>query len=76
MAEDDELTGRIPPHDTRIVVWDVPATIECGETFGVKVGVKCSSGCRPDGWTVEVRDHDGKKRAWRSAASSMRWRAA
>ena len=49
MAEDDELTGEIQPHGTRVVVWDVPATIECGETFSVKVGVKCSSECRPDG---------------------------
>ncbi len=63
MAEDAELTGEHQPHGTRIVVWNVPATIKCGETFTVKVGVKCSSECRPDGWTVEVRDHDGEKRA-------------
>ncbi len=63
MAEDDETTGAVPPHDTRVVVWDVPATIECGETFNAKVGVKCSAECRPDGWTVEVHDHGGKKRA-------------
>jgi hypothetical protein len=51
------------PHSTRVVVWDVPSTIECGEKFSVKLGVKCSSECRPDGWTVEIRDHDGKKLA-------------
>ena len=62
MAEDDDVTGEIKPHDTRVVVWDVPSTIECGEKFSVKLGVKCSSECRPDGWTVEVRDHDGKER--------------
>jgi hypothetical protein len=63
MADDDETTAERQPHDTRVVVWDVPATIECGETFTVKVGIKCSSACRPDGWTVEVRDHDGTPRA-------------
>ena len=53
----------VKPHSTRVVAWDVPSTIECGEKFSVKLGVKCSSECRPDGWTVEVRDQDGKKRA-------------
>ena len=51
------------PHSTRVVVWDAPSTIECGEKFSVKLGVKCSSECRPDGWRVEVRDHDGNKQA-------------
>ncbi len=51
------------PHSTSVVVWDAPSTIECGEKFSVKLGVKCSSECRADGWTVEVRDQDGKKRA-------------
>ena len=56
------MTGEIEPHDTRVIVWDVPSTVECGEKFSVKLGVKCSSECRPDGWTVEVRDHDGQER--------------
>ena len=53
----------VKPHSTRVVVWDVPSTIESGETFSVKLGVNCSSECRPDGWTVEVRDQDGEGRA-------------
>jgi len=53
----------VKAHTTRVVVWDLPSTIECGEKFSVKLGVKCSSECRPDGWTVEVRDDEGKKRA-------------
>jgi len=53
----------VKPHGTSVVVWDTPSTIECGEKFSVKLGVKCSSKCRPDGWTVEVRGHDGKKQA-------------
>ncbi len=63
MTEDDETTGEVEPHDTRVVVWDVPATIECGEAFSVKLGVKCSAECQTDGWAVEVRDHEGKRRA-------------
>jgi hypothetical protein len=72
MAEDDELPGATQPHGTRVVVWDVPATIECGETFTVKVGVKCSSQCRPDGWTVEVCDHDAEMQA-SATTSSEPW---
>ena len=53
----------VKPHSTRVVVWDVPSAIECGEKFSVTLGVKCSAECRPDGWAVEVRDHDGKKQA-------------
>ncbi|SVA23495.1 uncharacterized protein METZ01_LOCUS76349 [marine metagenome] len=53
----------VKPHSTRVVVWDVPSTIESGETFSVKLGVNCSGECRPDGWTVEVRDQDRERRA-------------
>ena len=56
-------TDTVTPHSTRVVVWDAPSAIECGETFSIKVGVKCSSECRPDGWALEVRDHDGKELA-------------
>jgi hypothetical protein len=68
MADDDEGTEEMQPHGTQVIVWDVPATIECGETFSVKVGVKCSSECRPEGWTVEVLDNGGNRQA--SAATS------
>ena len=37
----------------------MPTAIECGETFRVKVGIKCGSACKPDGWAIEVRDHAG-----------------
>ena len=53
----------VKPHSTRVVVWDAPSAIECGETFSIKLGVKCSSECRPDGWALEVCDHDGKELA-------------
>jgi hypothetical protein len=72
MAADNEMADDMQPHDTRVVVWDVPATIECGEAFSVTVGVKCSSACRPDGWTVEVRDHEGTTLA-SATTSSEPW---
>ena len=50
------------PHETRVVVWDTPAAIERGKRFAVRLGAACS-GCRPDGWRVEVRDHEGERRA-------------
>ena len=53
----------VKPHSTRVVVWDAPSTIECGEKFSIKLGVKCSSDCRSEGWAVEILDQDGNKRA-------------
>ncbi len=50
----------------------MPWAIERGETFSVKLGIKCSSECRPDGWTVEVHDQDGKRRA-SATVSGERW---
>lgn len=68
MAIESELSRKtgdcdVEPHSTRIVVWDLPTAIECGNKFSVKFGVKCSSECRPDGWVLEVSDHDGKQLA-------------
>ena len=62
----------VKPHSTRVVVWDAPSAIECGKKFSIKFGVKCSSECRPDGWVVEVCDHDAKKLA-RSTLSDDAW---
>ena len=51
------------PHDTRVVVWDKPAAVERGKRFAVRVGAACSSKCAAAGWRVEVRDHEGERRA-------------
>jgi hypothetical protein len=48
------------PHDTRVVVWDVPSASGCGAAFSVRVGVKCALGCCARGWIVEIRDRDGQ----------------
>lgn len=50
-------------HERAVSVWDVPATIGCGETFTVKVGLKCPAGCEPDGWMLRVQDHEDCLRA-------------
>jgi hypothetical protein len=65
-------TDTVTPHRTPVVVWDAPSAIECRETFSMKLGVKCSSECRPDGWALEVRDHDGKDLA-RATLSAEPW---
>ena len=62
----------VKPHNTRIVVWDAPLAIECGSKFSIKFGVKCACECRPDGWALEVRDHDGKKLV-RATLSDNAW---
>ena len=38
----------------------MPAGVVSGEQFPVRVGIRCEAGCRPDGWSLEVRDHTGK----------------
>ena len=65
-------SSTVEPHSTRVVVWDAPSAVECGEKFSIKLGVKCSSECRPDAWALEVRDHDGKELA-RATPSDGPW---
>ena len=55
--------GAAVPDAARVVVWDVPAVIERGKRFTVKIGVTCCSARRFDGRQVEVRDHEGGIRA-------------
>jgi hypothetical protein len=62
----------VKPHRTRVVTWDTPSAVGCGQEFRVKVGVKCSSDCPPDGWMLEVHDHDGNKRT-EAALSDAAW---
>ena len=59
----NRVAAEVAPHDTRVVVWDTPAAIERGKRFTVRVGIACSAKCQPNGWRVEVRDHDGEQRA-------------
>lgn len=45
----------VRPHDTSVVVWDVPSPVPVGTPFTVKVGVRCATLCRLTGHAVEVR---------------------
>jgi len=40
------ISFTVKPHSISIVVWDVPSAIVIGERFRIKLGIKCSSGCR------------------------------
>jgi len=53
------FTLTVRAHATNIAVWDVPTAIVAGDAFHFKVGVKCSSECRPAGWTFNVSDEHG-----------------
>jgi hypothetical protein len=46
-------------HDASVNVWDVPSVITTGECFRLKVGVKCSSGCKLSGRLLNIFDHEG-----------------
>lgn len=47
------------PHGANVNVWGVPSAIPVGESFGFKVGIKCSAGCKLAGRQVCVFDHQG-----------------
>lgn len=53
----------VKPHATGVEVWDVPSPIACGDEFGIRVGVKCSVGCRLEGQEIEIYDHEGARAA-------------
>ncbi len=53
----------VHPHKTRVLVWNLPSAVQCGDTFSIKLGVKCSSRCRANGWALEVRDHEQNRLA-------------
>jgi hypothetical protein len=46
-------------HDVNVVVWDVPSAIVVGETFGIKVGIKCVDGCDLAHVQFGIYDHEG-----------------
>jgi hypothetical protein len=50
-------------HKRSIVVWDMPSTVVRGRTFAIKLGIKCESVCRPENWSLDVRDHEGRRLA-------------
>jgi hypothetical protein len=46
-------------HATSVNVWSLPSAIAAGERFALKVGIKCSAGCKLTGRALRIFDHDG-----------------
>ena len=46
----------VRPHATSLAVWGVPSPVVRGASFRVRVGARCSAGCRLGGERVVVRD--------------------
>jgi hypothetical protein len=46
-------------HAASVNVWGVPSAIPVGDSFGFKVGIKCSAGCNLAGREVTILDHGG-----------------
>ena len=51
----------VKPHTTRVLAWDIPATVVAGERFTIRIGIKCSSECVFTDKAFEVYDHEGTK---------------
>ncbi len=54
-----EFSFAAKPHATSVNVWGVPSAIAAGERFRLKVGIKCSAGCKLTGTPLSVFDHGG-----------------
>ena len=54
-----ELSFVVKAHAASVNVWGLPSAIAAGERFGLKVGIKCSSGCKLTGRELSIFDHEG-----------------
>ncbi len=54
-----EFSFVVMAHAASVNVWGVPSAIVAGERFGLKVGIKCSSGCKLTGRELSIFDHEG-----------------
>jgi hypothetical protein len=48
-------------HTTSVNVWGLPSAIAAGEGFRLKIGVKCSAGCKLAGKALSIFDHEGRR---------------
>jgi hypothetical protein len=49
----------VKAHDIRVQAWGAPTAIPAGQTFQVKVGIKCSSGCDLSGQGFDIVNEAG-----------------
>ncbi|HEY6257383.1 MAG TPA: hypothetical protein VIY51_16490 [Xanthobacteraceae bacterium] len=54
-----EFSFMAKAHAASVNVWGLPSAISAGERFRLKVGIKCSAGCKLTGRLVSVFDHEG-----------------
>ncbi len=51
----------VRPHSVSMVVWDVPSPVAVNDKFKIKVGVKCSTGCKMTGNEIRIYGEKGKE---------------
>ena len=49
----------IEPHAISVVAWDIPSAIVAGETFRMKIGVKCAGECDLANMAFGIFDQEG-----------------
>ena len=54
-----EFSFMATAHAASVNVWGLPSAIAAGEYFRVKVGIKCSAGCKLTGRQLSIFDHEG-----------------
>jgi hypothetical protein len=54
-----EFSFAAKAHATSVNVWAMPSAIAADERFRLKVGIKCSAGCKLTGWPLSVFDDKG-----------------
>ena len=54
-----DLPIEVRAHALSLTVWDVPTAVGRGETFSVRVGIRCSAGCNLSRQRVEIRRGNG-----------------
>ena len=57
----DTVDAGAPAHTTYVAARDIPSDIVVGERFRMKVGIKCSNGCRLANSELAIYDHEGKQ---------------
>jgi hypothetical protein len=54
-----EFSFATKAHAAYVNVWGLPSSIAAGERFRLKVGIKCSAGCKLTGRQLGIFDHEG-----------------
>ncbi len=72
LAASTPITFTVTPHTTYVVAWDMPSDIGVGDRFRIKVGIKCSTGCRLANSDFGIYDHEGTRLAV-GTLSDERW---